>query len=325
MDNVSFLIEKLYMEGWLRDEEFLEVLIHHGENEIRNLLAEYARKTAHRYYGNKVYTRGLIEFSNYCRNDCYYCGIRRSNSHAQRYRLKKEETGAYEERFLVSVDGEEAGNLYVQIPEKETGQTEEAQEEKISPEEERLREIQEAIAEYNQEKEDEDYYYLPEEWEGKHFIWEQKGDGSGTLMASLFLIAGAALMVLKSREEFALIQKKREQMLLDYPGLIMKFTLLVQAGMTARKAFQKIAGDYRKRKNKKERYAYEEILVVCYEMDSGVSEAEAYRRFGERCGQVKYKTFATLLIQNLQKGSRHLEDMLERESVEAWKEGNGCH
>ena len=91
MDNVSFLIEKLYMEGWLRDEEFLEVLIHHGENEIRNLLAEYARKTAHRYYGNKVYTRGLIEFSNYCRNDCYYCGIRRSNSHAQRYRLKKED------------------------------------------------------------------------------------------------------------------------------------------------------------------------------------------------------------------------------------------
>ncbi len=89
MDNVSFLIEKLYIEGWLRDEEFLEVLIHHGENEIRNLLAEYARKTAHRYYGNKVYTRGLIEFSNYCRNDCYYCGIRRSNSHAQRYRLKK--------------------------------------------------------------------------------------------------------------------------------------------------------------------------------------------------------------------------------------------
>ncbi|MCB6288798.1 [FeFe] hydrogenase H-cluster radical SAM maturase HydE, partial [[Clostridium] scindens] len=41
--------------------------------------------------GNKVYTRGLIEFSNYCRNDCYYCGIRRSNSHAQRYRLKKED------------------------------------------------------------------------------------------------------------------------------------------------------------------------------------------------------------------------------------------
>ena len=47
---------------------------------------------------------------------------------------------------------------------------------------------------------------------------------------------------------------------------------------------------------------------------------EAYRRFGERCGQAKYKTFATLLIQNLQKGSRQMADMLERESTEAWEE-----
>ena len=58
--------------------------------------------------------------------------------YSEGYRLKKEETGAYEERFLVSVDGEEAGNLYVQIPEKETGKTEEPQEEKLSPEEERV-------------------------------------------------------------------------------------------------------------------------------------------------------------------------------------------
>ena len=109
-------------------------------------------------------------------------------------------------------------------------------------------------------------------------------------------------------------------MLMDYPGLIMKFTLLVQAGLTARKAFQKIALDYGKREDGKKREAYEEIRVACYEMDSGISEAEAYRRFGERCGQVKYKTLSTLLIQNLQKGSRYLADLLEKESVEAWEE-----
>lgn len=114
--------------------------------------------------------------------------------------------------------------------------------------------------------------------------------------------------------------KRREQMLMDYPGLIMKFTLLVQAGLTARKAFQKIALDYGKREDGKKREAYEEIRVACYEMDSGISEAEAYRRFGERCGQVKYKTLSTLLIQNLQKGSRYLADLLEKESVEAWEE-----
>ena len=81
-----------------------------------------------------------------------------------------------------------------------------------------------------------------------------------------------------------------------------------------------MALDYGKTETGKERAAYEEIRTTCYEMDSGISEAEAYRRFGERCGQVKYKTLATLLIQNLQKGSRHLSDLLEKESVEAWEE-----
>ena len=91
----------------------------------------------------------------------------------------------------------------------------------------------------------------------------------------------------------------------------MKFTLLVQAGMTVRKAFQKISLDYGRKRKRNPRPAYEEIRIVCYEMESGVSESEAYRRFGERCGQAKYKTFATLLIQNLQKGSRQMADMLE--------------
>ena len=61
----------------------------------------------------------------------------------------------------------------------------------------------------------------------------------------------------------------------------MKFTLLVQAGMTVRKAFQKISLDYGRKKKKKPRSAYDEIQVICYEMESGVSESEAYRRFGE--------------------------------------------
>ena len=108
---------------------------------------------------------------------------------------------------------------------------------------------------------------------------------------------------------------------MDYPGLVMKFTLLVQAGMTVRKAFQKIAADYkRERKTGNQELPMKKSVQSCCEMESGVSESEAYRRFGERCGQAKYKTLATLLIQNLQKGSSQMADMLERESVEAWEE-----
>ena len=238
------------------------------------------------------------------------------------YRMEKEETGAYEEKFIVSVDGKESGSLYVQVPEKETEDTgEETEPEKeLSEEQQREKELQDMIVQYNQKKNDPQYYYLPDEWNGKHLEWEQPKDKTGNLLSALGLAAAAAAVIAKKREAQNAQIKRREQMLMDYPGLIMKFTLLVQAGLTARKAFQKIALDYGKREDGKKREAYEEIRVACYEMDSGISEAEAYRRFGERCGQVKYKTLSTLLIQNLQKGSRYLADLLEKESVEAWEE-----
>lgn len=63
------------------------------ENRIRlaPALREAAFSVREQYYGRKVYFRGLIEFTNYCKNDCYYCGIRRGNRHAVRYRLTEEQ------------------------------------------------------------------------------------------------------------------------------------------------------------------------------------------------------------------------------------------
>ncbi len=54
-------------------------------------LAQEARSCCDQHYGRGVFLRGLIEYSSYCENDCYYCGLRRSNSQAQRYRLDSEE------------------------------------------------------------------------------------------------------------------------------------------------------------------------------------------------------------------------------------------
>ena len=54
-------------------------------------LKEEAVKVRKQYYGTKVFTRGLIEFTNYCKNNCYYCGIRRDNRNVERYRLSEEE------------------------------------------------------------------------------------------------------------------------------------------------------------------------------------------------------------------------------------------
>ena len=86
-----------------------------------HLLTDLARKTAQEQFGKKIYMRGLIEFTNYCKNDCYYCGIRCSNHHAQRYRLSPNDILACCEegytlgfRTFVLQGGEDAG-----IPDEE--------------------------------------------------------------------------------------------------------------------------------------------------------------------------------------------------------------
>ena len=69
----------------------LKLLMETTDAEALTFLREQARQTADEIYGKKVFIRGLIEFTNYCKNDCRYCGIRRSNRIADRYRLTEEE------------------------------------------------------------------------------------------------------------------------------------------------------------------------------------------------------------------------------------------
>ena len=76
--------ESLSLEQW-------ESLIEGQTEELAEYAAALARKKREALYQNKVFTRGLIEFTNYCKNNCYYCGIRRDNKNAQRYRLTMEE------------------------------------------------------------------------------------------------------------------------------------------------------------------------------------------------------------------------------------------
>lgn len=84
------LIDKLEQTRSLTREEWV-LLIQGRTPEAAEYLFEKARKASHKYYGHDVYIRGLIEFTNYCKNDCYYCGIRRSSPDANRYRLSQEQ------------------------------------------------------------------------------------------------------------------------------------------------------------------------------------------------------------------------------------------
>ena len=87
---VSGLINKLSTTHSLELSEY-QYLIDNRDSESAELLARLADTQRREIYSNKVFIRGLIEISNFCKNDCLYCGIRRSNQKCERYRLTKED------------------------------------------------------------------------------------------------------------------------------------------------------------------------------------------------------------------------------------------
>ena len=103
--------------------------------------------------------------------------------------------------------------------------------------------------------------------------------------------------------------------------MISKFAMLLGTGTTVKQVWEKIVQDYEKqRENGREQLAYEEMGVALREMNSGVSETEAYERFGRRCEVVEYIKFGALLSQNLRKGSKGLSDVLRMEVVRSFEE-----
>lgn len=84
------LIDRLHATGSLDREQWIQLLSERSE-ETDQYARDLGNKVRQQIYGNDIYVRGLVEFTNYCKNDCYYCGIRRSNKNAQRYRLTEED------------------------------------------------------------------------------------------------------------------------------------------------------------------------------------------------------------------------------------------
>ena len=114
MDTALTLVDKLAENGSLSFREWV-TLIDAQSEKLSLYVFEKARDLQQAYYDNKIFIRGLIEFTNYCRNDCFYCGIRKSNQALRRYRLTKEESllccqNGYEHGFRTFVlqGGEDA-------------------------------------------------------------------------------------------------------------------------------------------------------------------------------------------------------------------------
>lgn len=183
--------------------------------------------------------------------------------------------------------------------------------------------VSETMEEAGQEQVEEASMELPETIMGRQVTYkEAKEEDIRPVLWGMALVVGIALWIALDRDLQKKYQNRELQMLLDYPEIINKFTLLVSAGMTINGAWGKIANEYeRKRKQKlgKERYAYEEWCLTWREICNGVTELQALEHFGQRCRLLPYLKFSTLLGQNLRKGSKGLLEVLEYEAMDAFE------
>lgn len=161
---------------------------------------------------------------------------------------------------------------------------------------------------------------LPDSVGSEPIVWREiVEDSSGYLMLLVMLAAGL-LYWGKGREIDRQLEQRRKELLMDYPEIVNKLSLYMGAGMTIRNAFAKMGEDYKKQQKERRRYVYEEILITCYELQSGRSEKDAYDHFGKRCQVQAYMKLSTLLSQNIRKGSNDLLYMLRQEADNAFAE-----
>lgn len=161
---------------------------------------------------------------------------------------------------------------------------------------------------------------LPDSAGTQPIVWREIIEDSSGYFLLLVLIAAGFLCWGRGRELDKQLDRRKRELLLDYPEIINKLSLYMGAGMTIRNAFMKMGEDYKKQQKERRRYVYEEILITCYELQSGRSEREAYDHFGKRCQVQAYMKLSTLLSQNIRKGSNDLLSVLRQEADSAFAE-----
>lgn len=184
-----------------------------------------------------------------------------------------------------------------------------------------LKRLKGMAAEADERSREEQNVQLPKEIDGQAVIWEREKEYKGVWILALG-VAAAFMVWLQEKQKLQKEKADREkQMRLDYPEIVSQISLLVGAGMTVKNAWGRIIGHYRERQgNKEARYAYEEMENTLREMQSGITEAECYERFGRRCGIACYMKLGTLLSQNLRKGTKGLVEVLAGETGQALEE-----
>lgn len=162
-------------------------------------------------------------------------------------------------------------------------------------------------------------WQLPEIYRGEKIAWKHVAEDKSLVLWLGAIVAGIAVFFFSDKDLHDKLEKKKQDMKHSYADVVQKLALYLGAGLTVKAAFQKLTGEYERKKveEKKIQPIYEEIAYTCREIQAGVSEGAAYEHFGKRTGLQEYMRLSTLLMQNLKKGNSTLLQRLREEADRA--------
>lgn len=136
---------------------------------------------------------------------------------------------------------------------------------------------------------------------------------NNVLVMALGAVAVGAIIYYLDIELTDGIKKREDKILSDLPSVLSKLTLLINAGLTTREAWNKVAMSG-------EGILYTEMQTTVSEMQNGVSEVDAYRAFADRCVVKEVRKFTSTLLQNMQKGNSEMVFFLREMADESWQQ-----
>ncbi len=191
--------------------------------------------------------------------------------------------------------------------------------ESLPPKEQELKALTELLRSSEASGRENAEWYLPETYQGRTLIWEQKQESSSRTFVAGAIVVAILVFFLGDKDLHDELEKKRKLMNQAYPNVVQKLALYLGAGLTVRSAFQKMAAETEgdKTVSDSNRMIAEEIGYTCREILSGVSESIAYEHMAKRIGTKEYLRLSTLLVQNLKKGNGILLKCLREEADKA--------
>lgn len=158
-------------------------------------------------------------------------------------------------------------------------------------------------------------FSLPDSIAGHTVIWEQRQDFQWIFIIFLGVIVVFCLQW-KEKEDVRRRRKERNrQLLYEYPQMVDQISLLLDSGMTIRRAWERMLQSDKQRQGR--RIFIEEMWITYREIMEGCGEREAYEQFGNRIGLMPYRRFGSLLSQNLSRGTGDIRQLLRKEAEEA--------